>query len=869
MLNRLWSNKITRFICILVMGIIVTMLIFTPYIVRYFKDGIIFSGFGDGVRQMMPFQMYLYHHFIHFDSFYDHSFGLGGDYIKDLSYYYTTSPLTYINFICIWICSQIFNLHPNNIMFWPGNQLIVAIAKTVVTFMLAFYYFNYLQFKKAATFIAALLYSGSTIVIYFNFTWSFYGDLLIFLPLSLYGMERYFKEKKLGLFIFAVALTLFSNFYFSYFEALVLFGYFVYRVIWKHQQDIVTRKQKVVTLIVAALLSLMSASWGFYTGVSSFFANNRKQNPDFHIPAFTDFERQTHFFSNGFYITVTIFALVALLSFQLYRHYYYRLFAIFTWIMLIGSLTPYFDSLFNGFATPERRWIYVFALTTGALIGLFIHYLREITLRAYLLACTPVIIAIIIAHILIHHEKLTWMYVCLLIMLSLGLIIARKNLLDKRWPLAIVIVLFMAQQAILVNNHRFNNLRKYETTFSALKSPQYHNATLAKSIHKINESHRQDPFNRIDFMTTFSLNTPLIYRFNGILLYSSIIDGKILDYYDKTMQINMPTDTNSTYRLLSNRANLMALWNVQDRIKKTNDPNLPYGFKYTKKIKPNKHTQFLHSKNTIDYPSAHITNKVYNTRDLKSPLDREQAMLQGVTLTNNHKANTNFKPNKNLLSSAHVSYINAHKTNNDTLIVTKNNGGIQYKLPAHLAHKYKDMYISMDLVLQAPDKRHKIALNEYSQQRKELTYKYRRVVKPITIRVKANENLNLKLPKGKYNYKIHGIYGEDYKTLRTSAKSLTKIKVSQQRNGYTLTNNQHRKGYIVLPIPFRDGMKASADGKSIPVTKGNGIMTVIHAKHGEQQIKLTYQPPLLWPLICISIIGIVASVLFVRSVKRH
>jgi uncharacterized membrane protein YfhO len=46
-------------------------------------------------------------------------------------------------------------------------------------------------------------------------------------------------------------------------------------------------------------------------------------------------------------------------------------------------------------------------------------------------------------------------------------------------------------------------------------------------------------------------------------------------------------------------------------------------------------------------------------------------------------------------------------------------------------------------------------------------------------------------------------------------------------------------------------------------------MTVIHAKHGEQQIKLTYQPPLLWPLICISIIGIVASVLFVRSVKRH
>ncbi|MBF7017293.1 YfhO family protein [Staphylococcus durrellii] len=869
MLSRFWSNKLSRFLCILFMGVTVAAIIFVPYIVRYYKDGIIFSGNGDGVRQMMPFQMYLYHHFIHFNSFYDHSFGIGGDYIKDLSYYYSTSPLTYINFIVIWICSQLFHLNPNSIMFWPGNQLILSFVKTVITFTLAFYYFHYLRFKKSATFIAALLYSGSTIVIYFNFTWSFYGDLLIFLPLSLLAMERYFKEKKLGMFIFAIALTLFSNFYFSYFEALVLLAYFAYRVIWAHKDDIVKKWQKIYTLVIATILSLLSAILGFYTGVSSFFANNRKDNPDFHIQALTDFERQTHFFSNGFYITVTIFAVVALLSFQLYRYYYYRLFAIMTWLMLIGSLTPYFDSLFNGFSTPERRWIYVFALTTGALVGLFIHHLKEITLRAYFMASIPVVIMIISANILIKHEKLTWMYICLTIMIVIGSIIARKHLLNKHWPIALVVILFMVQQAVLVNNHSDNNLKKYETTFSELKSPKYYNSTIAKSINKINESHRHNPFNRIDYMSKFSLNTPLIYHFNGILLYSSIFDGNLLHYYDKTMQINMPTDTNSTYRLLSNRANLMALWNVKDRIKKSNDKNLPYGFKVTDKITPNKRAQFIHSKNTIDYPSAHITNKVYNTHDLNSPLDREQAMLQGVTLTDNHKSNTNFKPNKNLLSSAQASYINAHKTSNDTLIVTKNNGGIQYKLPSHLAHKYKDMYISMDLVLRAPDKRHKIAVNEYSQQRKELTYKYRRVVKPVTIRVKANENLNLKLPKGKYNYKIHGIYGEDYKTLRTSAKSLDKINVSQQRNGYTLTNNQRRKGYIVLPIPFREGMKATAYGKTIPVMKGNGIMTVIHAKHGEQQIKLTYQPPLLWPLICISIIGIVSSVLFAKWVKRH
>ena len=45
-------------------------------------NGTVFSGAGDGFRQMMPFQMYLYEHLSSFSSLYDASFGLGGDYMK-------------------------------------------------------------------------------------------------------------------------------------------------------------------------------------------------------------------------------------------------------------------------------------------------------------------------------------------------------------------------------------------------------------------------------------------------------------------------------------------------------------------------------------------------------------------------------------------------------------------------------------------------------------------------------------------------------------------------------------------------------------------------------------------------------------------
>lgn len=98
---------------------------------------------------------------------------------------------------------------------------------------------------------------------------------------------------------------------------------------------------------------------------------------------------------------------------------------------------------------------------------------------------------------------------------------------------------------------------------------------------KINQMTRNklDPLKRLDYFSFYALNSPFIYHYNGTSLYSSIFNGQILKYYDKTMQINMPVDKNSTYRYLGNRANLMALWNVQDRLRHPNDLNMPYGFK--------------------------------------------------------------------------------------------------------------------------------------------------------------------------------------------------------------------------------------------------------------------------------------------------
>ncbi len=206
--------------------------------------------------------------------------------------------------------------------------------------------------------------------------------------------------------------------------------------------------------------------------------------------------------------------------------------------------------------------------------------------------------------------------------------------------------------------------------------------------------------------------------------------------------------------------------------------------------------------------------------------------------------------------------------NQNHLKVHKDNGGVTLKLPESVANQYKDMYVEMDVELLSPDKAHSVSVNEYSQNRNELSYKYRRLVTPVTMRVKASDKLNIHLSKGNYRLSVKGIYGEDYSTLKKASKELTPVKVKDMRNGYVVKKPKNATGYVILPTVYAKGMHAQVDGKEVPVHQANGIMTAIPVNKGDKVIKLTYTPPQFYLLAIMSFIGVIGSILFSLWVKK-
>ncbi|QTQ09136.1 YfhO family protein [Macrococcoides canis] len=833
------------------------------YIYRFLKDGTIFTGPNDGLEQMLPMQLYLYQKFIKGELFYSMDFGLGGDYFTDLSYYYSTNIIYYINIIFVWILDLFFNFKTDSITFWAKNAFYVSIFKSALAISISYLYFRKIRLNDTSAMLAAFLFVISAIYFRFTLYWSFFSDVFIFLPFMLLGIEYFIQNKKRSIFIIAVALIFINNFYFAYYHLLAGLIYFIARNIFRSQYDVVIRKTQWLHFVIMSIIGILISSMFFFYGVKSFLQNERAPYKA-GIPLFDPFDQNANIFYDNYLVIVLFLAVQALFTFKLYDSYYYRFFSIMSIIFMCLSFTPFIDSVFNGFSAPQKRWHYLISFFTSGLIGMYIMRFRTISIKQYLLSIVPGILIVFTSHFMIH-KAVSWIYIIpIIIIIGLFVLIVKDKKQQQMLYIAMIIVILIFNWDIIRVHNKLDNYNpgiNDRAKMSYIESSVYDSPLQQHIIDQLKRKTKADE--RIDWRVLEQDNTPMYQGFKGVSLYSSIFDGALVDFYFKDMKINLKEESVSRYSTFQSRSNLESLFNVKYLVRKAYQTDVPENFKLIQND-----GKYKVYENTKPIPFVRITDKFVNTNDVSEIIDREHAMIEGI-ISENEPTSYPFKKNKNLIDKVQVKTSGSNwLAQNEKLKVDPPSGGLIIEIPKDLQQKYKDFYVDMHVEIISPITNHQINVNKYANNRLFQTSKYRTHYDDLLYRVKSPENgkILIGLTPGTYKLKINGIYGEDYKHLNDADKAID-YTFKDEGNKMTIRLKSSKDGTMVVPIVYREGMKAYVDGQKTEVKRGNYIMSTIPVTKDTKEVVLKYTPPYFYLMILFSLLGIILAVLYIKFTR--
>lgn len=833
------------------------------YIYRFLKDGTIFTGPNDGLEQMLPMQLYLYQKFIKGELFYSMDFGLGGDYFTDLSYYYSTNIIYYINIIFVWILDLFFNFKTDSITFWAKNAFYVSIFKSALAISISYLYFRKIRLNDTSAMLAAFLFVISAIYFRFTLYWSFFSDVFIFLPFMLLGIEYFIQNKKRSIFIIAVALIFINNFYFAYYHLLAGLIYFIARNIFRSKYDDVLRRTQWLHFVIMSIIGILISSMFFFYGVKSFLQNERAPYKA-GIPLFDPFDQNANIFYDNYLVIVLFLALQALFTFKLYDSYFYRFFSVMSIIFMCLSFTPFIDSVFNGFSAPQKRWHYLISFFTSGLIGMYIMRFRTISIKQYLLSIGPGILIVFTSHFMIH-KAVSWIYIIpFIIIIGLFVLIVKDKKQQQMLYIAMIIMILIFNWDIIRVHNKLDNYNpgiNDRAKMSYIESSVYDSPLQQHIIDQLKRKTKDDE--RIDWRVLEQDNTPMYQGFKGVSLYSSIFDGALVDFYFKDMKINLKEESVSRYSTFQSRSNLESLFNVKYLVRKAYQTDVPENFKLIQND-----GKYKVYENTKPIPFVRITDKFVNTNDVSEIIDREHAMIEGI-ISEDEPTSYPFKKNKNLIDKVQVKTSGSNwLAQNEKLKVDPPSGGLIIEIPKDLQQKYKDFYVDMHVEIISPITNHQINVNKYANNRLFQTSKYRTHYDDLLYRVKSPERgkILIGLTPGTYKLKINGIYGEDYKHLNDADKAID-YTFKDEGNKMTIRLKSSKDGTMVVPIVYREGMKAYVDGQKTEVKRGNYIMSTIPVTKDTKEVVLKYTPPYFYLMILLSLLGILLAVLYIKFTR--
>ncbi|KAB2332144.1 YfhO family protein [Cytobacillus depressus] len=843
------------------------------FITEWF-DGRYMTGINDGLSQMLPFKQLLYDQYKSGEFFYSPNFGLGGSTYTLLGYYFSMSIVFMVTAFVTFLLESAQVIDEPDLYYWADLILVISVIRLTIIIMLTTFYFRYMQFSKVPAFTGAVVYGTS--IIYFRHVtyWEFFADAMIWLPLLLIGVEKIIRERKAGWFILAVSISLFDNFYFSYVDFLLAGFYILFR--WMIRlRDIETSKWTQIKLyLLSGLSGIGISAVSFVPSVHGYLNNYRPPYED-PVPVF-DFV--DNLLLNGRIVYLPAFVLLSLFLFSFYRHRLFRFYASIIILLIFMHYSPFIGSVFNGFSAPQYRWEYFLSLAAGGMTASALEQLGKI--KKWQLVLSSAMLLMLYALIYFYDPTMEFTSLKSANMaISAGFVVFVVYIYaftksHQVWKgLIIIIVVSCVSIANFFQEERLTKTgTEYRVSKEFMQSDLY-NGKQQEELIRFIQSEEQDSLARVDWMIETRNNTPIVQDFKGFSVYSSILNKNLLLFYLNDLGIDMGRESVSRYASLGDRANLYSMLMGKYYVAERGDDAIPYGFSEFASV-----GKYVAYQNQNMLPFVRTTGNVFSEEALlgKSLVEKERAMLTGIVL----KGKSDDMPaaipaSKNIINHAQIEAVNA-KYENGLLKVTGKEGGVDLVLD-QLDPSVKDLYVSFYIKDKGNIKGNinkeefTLQVNEYRTTRKEMGSTYRTNVNKITVRIAAKERIEIRVPKGSYEFNDFNIYEENYDVLEAVKDKYAEKPapiVSWSGNSLSFTvDNEENDQFALIPVPFEKGWSVKVNGEKQEVLKANYAFIGIKLQEGINEVKLVYYPP--YFLLClVCSLGSLSIVIFYLRRKR-
>lgn len=823
-------------------------------------------GPNDGLQQMVTFQKLLYEQFSSGNFFYNDQFGMGGGTYSQLAFYFSTSFVFYLEAVVVFLLQSVHLVGEADILFWAKAAVFSSIGRLTFILFITTLVFRYMKCHWLAAFTGACVY-GLT-VMYFRHViyWEFFANAFLWIPLLVFGVEKIIREAKSAWLIAAIAITLFNNFYFAYINLIFMAIYVVCRGFVRFEENETNRSRQLQLYLGSGLLGFGISAVAFVPAVYGYFNNYR---PSYRFPIeIVDFSDDI-LFQSTFLIVPALF-LLFVFTFSLYKVRMFRLFALMSMVLIFLHFSPLVASAFNGFSAPRYRWEYLIAFTMGGAVSAGLTHFNKVNHKKFLISILMVILVYLIVGYLdpkLHFFSIPAVGILLTVLFTIGFLFFLIDKQNKAWRLFMLggIVMILVIMANMYQYAIFEKGSVNKVSKDYLVNEKYGGQEQRKLLRKVK---RRDPssFYRIDWKVGYLNNTPIVQDFHGFSAYSSILNEDLLFFYYNDLKVDMGRESVSRYSTLGNRANLYSLLQGKYMMrKKGNTDDIPYGFK---KILASKNYAVFENTNLL--PFIRTTDQIFAEKDLAHApaLQREHAMLKGAIVENPKTANGKVHDVSNIIDKASIETVGA-TLKNHKLTVTEKEGGID--LVINEPHPdTKDYYVSFHLENLAKSQGFALKVNDYRTTRKHNQSVYKTYIDDLTIRVKKEGKISIRVPKGHYILKDLALYKENYQML-AAAKRQTAKRAEMNWDGNKLTatyNNKNNDRYMMLPIPYERGWEVRVNGEKQPLKKVNYAFVGFPIMEGMNHIKLVYYPPFFRITLISTIVSLLLAILFVRRTRK-